>query len=189
LLQATSDCINENTNSLCKLSQLIAEILYQANTTARSATQDYSSYMHSWIFPATADLLNLATQNDNKTQDSLSESLLLLSMFLVTRALPKGSGGARMSVLYITVLQIHAHIQAAGTISLDVVRARMLVVIYEISHGLLKQAHVTLSCCLALFSVQYQDAEWDGDSKWDRELIISVGVGLLFLDRYFHRSI
>lgn len=159
--------------SLHALSEVIFEIFDGADVTVASLLEEYTACMHRWI-----PLVEL----DQLTRDnSRPGPLLLLAMFLVTRRPEKSIESLKTGVLYMTLKQIVAVGQTDGDTYLEFIQTTMVLAIYECAHGMVRQAHVTLSSCVAMTTLLDLGTPQQLDAE---DTLIPLHVAILVLDRY-----
>lgn len=179
LLRAISDNTGQVNGSQVSLAITMSRILDAVGLTFDALLQEYAVCMHRWLPLMNEAQLGLGS---SAVETSRPRPLVLLSMFLVTRPPDNPTRTMNSTVLYMTIKQMHAMLQAAGRVDADTIRALMIVVIYECAHGLTRQAYVTLSSCVAM--VQLFEATEDiiprrmKDGRLD-----PLHIAILVLDR------
>lgn len=169
--------MNHVPGSILLFSELVTEILDLANVTISSLVQEYASCMQRWIPLVTpAQLLQ-----DPEGKDQLPSPLLLLSMFLVTRRPVGYAEQLRTGVLYTTIKQIHATLQSSGEVQQELVQSDMIVAVYELAHGMSRQAYMTLGACVAMVTLLDFGTPRSVDVEDNLNLL---HVAILVLDRY-----
>ena len=113
-------------------------------------------------------------------------ALLLLSMFLVVQ-LPNNKVSSETSMrttLYFAAKSLLSTLTGAGSSSLDVIRAGILISLYEVGHGIDGQAHLTLALCSTLgtklVSSQQGNNVWEMHDAHNHRIWWSI----IMLDRY-----
>jgi hypothetical protein len=106
-------------------------------------------------------------------------------MFLVTKRPFGNSDYLKTSVLYMTIKQIHTILQTSGEAHLELIQAIMIIAIYECSHGMARQAHVTLGACVALTNLLDIDELQNPARQIIEERLNPLHVAILVLDRCF----
>jgi hypothetical protein len=87
--------------------------------------------------------------NHNITAPRSHFPTVLLSVYLVTRLLPKHSDG-NSSELYATLKSIHSLLQSTGNVSIELIRAGLLIGIYEHAQALHRDAWLTVGSCVRI---------------------------------------
>jgi hypothetical protein len=185
LLQVITACTTRKPGSTIDLTQLVFGILEQANTTISAIMEHHASAIHHWCPLFSQDILQSGRDGafDATLPDSLLLHVLILCVLLLTRRACQHPEHVTTGVFYTTMKQTLALVRAAGEVSLDLFRAEMMLAIYEHAHGMTKQAHVTLSSCVALLTLIELDMRWAGKEGFDEELFIPLRADILMLDR------
>lgn len=112
-----------------------------------SVTSTYFRTIDVWLPVISAEpyvkKLETITQDNN-----VDLACLLLSMFLVTRPPGSNSGTKEMQTpLYFEAKTLYTLIVASGRSSTGIIQAGLLIGLYEIGHGIIEAAKVTMSVC------------------------------------------
>ena len=178
-------CTTRKPGSMSTLTELVFGILEQANTTITTIMEQHASSIHHWCPLISEEMLRCG--RDGAFEDALPKSLLshilILCIFLLTRRTCQHREHVTTGVLYATMKQAIALLRAAGDASLDLFRAEMLLVVYEYAHGMAKQAHVTLSSCVALLALIEVDMRAAGNEARDEVLLAPLRANVIMLDR------
>lgn len=170
-----------------KLARIVDEILHIAQTTIGSMLGDFLATIHRWL--PVVDQEQLLYQLDPWPKANNAHlPLLVLAIFVVTRRPCVEASHSMNSQVYQTVRQLFA-IQTSRETSLEMLQAGLLITYYAIGHGMPRDAHITLTTCVAiarLIGVDF-DAEVDQPGL-GRELSACRWAAVL-LDRYAESSL
>jgi hypothetical protein len=120
---------------------------------------------------------------DKVVPNQHSSPLLILGVFLLSRHTCCHPEHITTGVLYTTVKLMITLVRATGEVSLDLLRAQMLIAVYECAHGMAKQAHVTLSACVALLALIRLDMHVGDQATCSEEVMASLRAAIVMLDR------
>lgn len=190
LLQAAAACMNHEPGSANKFSELVSRMFDSVKCTVSRIMEEHTTSIHQWCPLLDEELLRRGRDGmyDECPPEMLPNPLELLCVLMLTRSKSSGVENSRTSVLYTTVMQVLAIIQAAGEVSLSWFRAGMLVAVYECSQGMAKQAFITLSSCVASFDLIKLDFQKPGSEACSSETVASLDAAIIMLDRMISLS-
>lgn len=185
LLHAFTACTNKEFSAMNKFSELISDMLDLAEYKVSGMLEEHATSIHQWCPIIDEELLRKGREGayDEYPPDLLPNPLLLLCVFMLARRTCAHAEHISTGVLYTTVKQLLAIGQAAGEPSLELFRAGMLMSVYECSHGMAKQALVTLSSCVAMFDLIKLDFRQPHRESCSEEIVASLDAAIIMLDR------
>lgn len=92
-------------------------------------------------------------------------ALLVMCMLLITRTPQHTPGGNMQDGLYFSVKAMFALVEARVSLSRDLLRASLLIAMYEHGHSMPQQAYCTLGTCIRMARAfgWYQQSFWSRD--------------------------
>ncbi|KAH7401223.1 hypothetical protein BKA66DRAFT_98299 [Pyrenochaeta sp. MPI-SDFR-AT-0127] len=186
LLRAVREYLNEAVVSMSStLSELVYNILGVANVNLETAIVEFGPCIQQWCPIVPEDLL-WGRENDisqhSSNRSGLRHPLHLLCLWLVTRRACADEKHLIHCELYQSLKKILALLQTRCEVDLERLQVGMLIAVYEVGHGLQKQAFQTLATCTAMLRLQDLEAR----QKEDTNLIQTVEwlkASMLMLDR------
>lgn len=176
-------------NTATPLMELVLEILYLAEFDLFQALGEFGRCIQQWC-PIIGEDLLLGCENDLSRQLSAhngpKDPLLWLCLWLVTRK-PCQHQTMGTSELYRAMKQVQVLLQSRGDSGLDlsVLRMGMLIALYEVGHGLRRQALQTLASCTAALKILELETKSKPDDK-ELNTVQWLKASLITLDRYKH---
>lgn len=134
--------------------------------TIRQVVAGYFSTVNTWF-----TIVDQATFTDTletvPTARSAEVGLLVLCMLLITRPPQHTPGGNMQEGLYFTVKTTFALVEARMPLSKDLLRASLLIAMYEHGHSMPQQAYYTLGVCIRMTRVfgWYQQSFWSDERR------------------------
>ncbi|USP80133.1 uncharacterized protein yc1106_07407 [Curvularia clavata] len=158
LLQATAACVSSGgaPTEASKLSEVVYDMLDLGDVDLPWALAEFGPCIQQWcpVFPTTyltGGIDDLAQQGPRR--DKLRQPLLLLCLWLVTRRTCMQEDHTTQCQLYRTLKQILALLQPEEHIGLETLQISMLLAVYEVGHGMSKQAFQTLSASVSMLKL------------------------------------
>lgn len=172
--------------SLPNLSKLVYEILDFADVDMAVVLGEFSPCISAWC-PIIPENLLQRCANDLANQvprpERVNYPLLLLCLWLVTRRACADTQHVRQCELYRTLKLLLGLLQGRSEVELGGVQVGMLIAVYEVGHGMQRQAIQTMASCAALLRILELDARKKGVME-AVELMEWLQASMLFLDRY-----
>ncbi|PSN74308.1 hypothetical protein BS50DRAFT_670727 [Corynespora cassiicola Philippines] len=182
LLKTIASCMDQDPGAPIRLSELVYDILDLADVTIPDMIVQYIPTVHQWCPFVSGDLLHAFIHDSPRIvrRDGLPSPLIVLGIFLVTQPSSVQPGNTRVNKLYSTIKQVIAILHTADNIELEVIQAHLLLAVFEFGHGLLKQAHVSLASCVAMFNLFELRLH---EHQLDSSELLSLKSCIVFLDR------
>ncbi|KAF2845694.1 hypothetical protein T440DRAFT_493260 [Plenodomus tracheiphilus IPT5] len=168
-----------------KLSALVYEILDHADVDMAVVLEEFGPCISQWCPIIPENLLarcasDLAMQTPRP--ERVNYPLLLLCLWLVTRRTCSNPDHVEKCELYRTLKLLLALLQSRADIELGGVQVGMLISVYEVGHGMQKQAVQTIASCAALLKILDLEARKQ-NAEEAIALIEWLQVSMLMLDR------
>lgn len=164
------------------------EILDHADVDMAIVLAEFGPSVSQWC-PIIPENLLQRCANDLEMQvprpERVNYPLLLLGLWLVTRRTCKNSDHVKRCEVYRSLKLILALLQSRAEVELGGVQVGMMITVYELGHGMHRQAVQTMASSAALLRILELDARKQNVGE-AIELIEWMQVSMLMLDRYAH---
>lgn len=173
-----------------KLSALVYEILDHADVDMAVVLAEFGPCISQWCPIIPQDLLDRCA-NDLVMQtprpERVNYPLILLCLWLVTRRTCGNTDHIRKCELYRTLKLLLAVLQSRPELELGGVQVGMLIAVYEVGHGMQRQAVQTIASCASLLKLLESDAR---KNNIEEAIALTewLQVSMLMLDRLISLS-
>lgn len=148
---ACSDPFQPTDLNTVRLSHLVQTILELARIELLTALVEFEMAIHQWCPILDEELLQHHVADKSKSIEQYP--LFMLSIWFLTQRPCEHHGSMAATMLYRTVKQIFSLLQSHSRVSKETAQVGMLIVAYEVSHGLQPQASLTISVCATMLHI------------------------------------
>ncbi|RDW58631.1 hypothetical protein BP6252_13107 [Coleophoma cylindrospora] len=175
----------------------VLEIISNATDDMESIIENYFNTVHRWLPILSKSMLKDRIRQLRALESPRAEvACLVLCIYLVIQPYTKVTPGSNehLSFLYSRAKCVHALVQSSGPVSIELVQAALLLTVYELGHGLLPSAYVSIGCSARLFSAMFLDLKGKGEAGDSTMLWIKeeeerrARWGIIILDRFLNTS-
>ena len=133
-------------DSIASKTQDYATTLFASSQQLHAMLSTYFSRIHPWFPFISQQIFYERFQTLNSTSEH-SFVLLLCSMHLILFIPPQPEVGWARSSTYSEVKRLLSLAEAQGPLVIDLVQCRILVTLYEMNHGAIDEAYLSLGSC------------------------------------------
>ncbi|KKK14870.1 hypothetical protein ARAM_002834 [Aspergillus rambellii] len=151
----------------------------------RQVTQKYLSTVHTWMPMLSSDDLFRRFADFENLNFSSEFSILILSMYTLIRK-KSATGTEAESPVYLMCKHLFAVTYSLAGVSWDLLRAGVLLALYEHIHGISEKSKMTIGLCITMLSLLLEKENRGDGTQFPKEEMTRLWWSIAIVDRYIN---